>query len=364
MDVMGMAIYSYWKLYGAQKLYDSWNESLKADKKLLLVIEERFKNGDAAKTEVLEAKSDILYREAEVINMKTKLQEVQNDMLTLLNVPVNKNEDIRFTLLDKPDVNSSEELLTLDQYFEISLEKWPEFMITTEKIKREEIKKRYAENQTSAQLDLTAKVWLSGLDDSGKNAVRNTLKTDFTSWYVGFEYSIPLFEDHKATNQVKISRLQKQQIELEYQSLYKGLYNALSTKLAKVIDSKKQLTLYLGGSEIKDELLMYTRDKLAMGEASVRELILQEEDQINYHRKMFQTMLDWKYAQIALDKSVGTLFDKYYSYDDIKRIQPTRYDDILTNDTFGQKESKGELIAEISLSYDKESDFEKSLKAK
>ncbi len=364
MDVMGMAIYTYWKLYGAQKLYDSWNESLKADKKLLLVIEERFKNGDAAKTEVLEAKSDILYREAEVINMRTKLKEVHNDMLTLLNVPVNQNEAIKFTLLDKPDVNGSEELLTLEEYFQISLENWPEFMITTEKIKREEIKKRYAQNQTSAQLDLTAKAWLSGLDDNGRNALRDTVKTDFTSWYVGFEYSVALFEDHKAINQVKISRLQKQQIELEYQSLYKGLYNALSTKLTKVIDSKNQLTLYLDALEIKDELLTYTRNKLEMGEASVRELILQEEDQINYHRKMFQTMLDWKYAQIALDKSVGTLFDKYYSFDDIKQLQPTRYDDVLTNDAFGQRESKGELMAEISLFYDKESDFEKSLKEK
>ena len=77
MDLLGTTIQIYWKLYGAQKICDSWLNSILISEKSIVDIENRVKAGKLPETELLEAKSGLLQRRTELYAARSRMVEIQ-----------------------------------------------------------------------------------------------------------------------------------------------------------------------------------------------------------------------------------------------------------------------------------------------
>ncbi len=337
MDIMGSAIHIYWKLYAANELKRSWEKSLDINRKAISILEQKAKSGDIPYSEVLEAKNGIMTREAEYNKMSVKSIEIKNEILTMLNVSVQANRDIDFKLLETPFLTKNQNF-SLEEYYENALNNWPEFAIVKEKLKKETFQVKVAKNQSKPKLDLVGSASTATLSDEREMRL---YEDEFLSWSVGLQFNIPISND-RAKSMTHMAKLKKQQVELELNTLEKGLLNAISTKLEVLVNSKKQVEYFQNGLAIKNQLLDYERKGFSLGEKNIRDILIQEEDIITYQRKLFNTIIDWKLAQASLDKAVGILFSKYFSFEDIERIKNIKMKDKLTNTDFGNfQKTKG-----------------------
>ena len=331
MDLMGSVIQTYWKYYGAKQLQTSWTKSLKINKKTIKLLEQRALSGDVAYSEVLEAKSAAMIREAELKNMDSEVVKIKNDILTLLNVPASSNKNIEFNLLDTPNTNSTN-YLSVEDYYTTAMINWPELAIAKEKLKKENLQIELTKDLSRPQFDLVTSASSTTLSDKRENQF---YEDDFVTWSVGLQFSMPILNT-QSKSALEMAKLKKKQVELEIQTLDKGLYNAITTKLESLNSSKDQVISYQNGLELKQELYEYVQKAFNLGEKSIRDTLVQEEDIINYQRKLFNSIIDWKLSEASLDKAAGTLFDKYLSYDDINKLNDIQINDILDNNTFGK----------------------------
>lgn len=330
VDMMGSVIQTYWKFYGAKQLQKSYEQSISINKQTIKLLEQKVKSGDIAYSEVLEARSAMMIREADLQKMRSEVSKIKNDIFTLLNVSVELNEDIIFDLID--DYNSNSEQLTVDEYYKEAIYTWPEFAIAKERLKKEEIQLKATTNEIKPQLDFVATASTTTLDDERSYKFTDT---EFLTWSVGLQFSIPIFDD-QSKSVMNMAKLKKKQVELEIKTLDKGLYNAISTKLDSLLKSEKQVSLYQDGLNLKQELYEYMQKSFLMGEKSIKDVLTQEEDILEYKRKLFGTIIDWKLSQASLDKAVGTLFDNYLTKQDLDSIKDREYTDKLSNDSFGE----------------------------
>ena len=339
MDMMGSVIQTYWKFYATKQLQISYKKSIEINKKTIELLIQKELSGDIAYSEVLEAKSATMMREAELKRVESELTKIKNDVLTLLNVSVQSHQDIVFNLIDEIDLNSDHIELSLEEYYTQAVQNWPELSIAKEKLKKEELQLEITKNQIKPQLDFVAIASSATLDDESNYRY---YENDFITWSVGLQFSIPIFDD-QSTSVLNMTKIKKRQIELEIQTLDNSLYNAISTKLNTLKNSKKQVVFYQDGLDIKKKLYGYTKKSFDAGAVSIKDVLMQESDIIEYQRKLFSTILDYKLAQVSLDKAVGSLFDNYLSAQEIKNLQDIELTQTLSNDSFGQVVTQGLL---------------------
>jgi outer membrane protein len=331
MDIIGSVIQTYWKFYGTQQLKNSWEKSLKITKKDLNIITQKYKAGDISYGEVLEAKSALLSKQAEFNRLSSKLEDIRSELFTLLNVSFQDNKNIKFNLLDNPK-KANLENLNINELYRLTLKNWPEFKSLERQLLKEDLNIKNAKEQLQPELNLVSTLSSDTLDDERN---KRFYDSKFRSWSVGLQFSTPLNYD-KEKEALNMSLLKKKQLQTELSSLHKGIYNAVSTKLQSLNSSKYQLESYTKGLELKEESLTYDRKSFELGAKSIRDVLKTEEEIIDYKRKLYNAIIEWKISEATLQKAIGTLIDQFISIKDISNLSNQEYSNILDNNTFGK----------------------------
>jgi len=310
MELVGVTVQYYWKLYGAQKIRQSWENSLGIAESVMKDIALRVREGKIAKTEWLEAQSSIGIRRSELYNAESKVVEAQNQLFTLLNVSVSDNKDVRFLVQDDPLGNYSE-ILDGGDYIKMALENWPEYKIAKKNVDKEKVQLNYTENQMLPQLDLIGTVALNSLDENRRESLREVVTDKFVSWSVGVKLSRPLLDNARARSDRSMARLRTRQAELEIQALEKGLSNSVYSKVDALKSLQAQWKEYEKGLGVRAQLLDIERIKLKTGRIGLKDLLNQEEEYVGYQRKALNCLVNYKLAEAMLDIASGSILKKY-----------------------------------------------------
>lgn len=309
MELQGLTIQLYWKYYGAKKICESWEKSLALAQKDYQTLEMMAKSGKIANTEVLEAQTAINFRKSEYENAKTKLFEVKNQLLTLLNIEYSNGQNLNFVLENEPNNELSSTNLPQD-YVNSALEKWPELMNAKRNIQKAQLQKKYALNQTLPELNLLTDVEKTALQSDRKDALDKALGSQFVSWSVGVKLTVPINNDQAKSN-YRIATLRLIQAQSDMATLKNNLINSIMTKIDNVKSSKTQYQLYKENLGIQEYLLQVERDKLMLGKANVKQLLQKEEDYMNDQRKYLSSIIGWKTSEALLEITAGNLLSKY-----------------------------------------------------
>ncbi|MBN2781748.1 MAG: TolC family protein, partial [Campylobacterales bacterium] len=309
MDLVGITIQYYWKLYGIQEIYKSWEESLEVAKKQLRDVELKVKSGKAARTDLLTIKSAIAQRNIELESTKSKMVEIEQQILTLLNIPASTAKNIRFELTTKPDEDDIT-VPTLEESFKESLAYWPEFKKMESELKLADIKVNYAQSQIKPQLDITANVNTSSMDKTTAESFHTVITDEYLSWYAGFEFSIPL-DNTYAKNNLDIERLNRLQAQKFIESLSLRLNNELSIKIEQLKSAIKQMQEYDSGIVLQRSILEAEFIKLEYGKIALKDLLEEQDKYISFQRKLLNNMVELKISNAILQKATGKLLDRF-----------------------------------------------------
>jgi outer membrane protein len=310
MELVGVTIQLYWKLYGAQQIAQSWETSLKIAEDSLTDIEMRAAGGKIAGTEVLEAQSSVNARRSELLGARSKAVEAQNQLMTLLNVSASENKGIRLIPKDNP-FGDYAEILSTDEYVRLALERWPEYKIAKKAVEKERIQVKAARDQLLPKLNLVGSVSTAGLNSDRSGSMKDVGDDKFLSWSVGVKLNIPIFGNMQSKSGLSIAKMRARQAENELEAFVKSLNNSIHSKVEALQSFKGQLLEYEKGLKVMDRLLEAERIKFKSGRTNLKGLFAKEEDYINYQRKVLSAVVNYRIAEASLEIAMGNILAKY-----------------------------------------------------
>ncbi len=309
MDVIGLVIQNYWKLYGAQKLNSSWEESLKLAEKQLEDLKVRVESGNAASTDLLSLESAIALRKIEISSNKAQMEQIQIQLLNALSISVGEHGPVKLIALDEPEI-SHQVLPDLESGITLARQYWPEFQIVEEKVRMETVKAKYAANQVEPRFDFVGGVKNKNLTETSQSVFGKTFSGEHMSWYIGAEYSIPLGNMAARANEV-IANVRLDQARLERDALDRTLSNGIYEKLIQIDSLKEQLKLFEDGIKLEREQAKIQNELLGFGRIPIRNVLEQQEKLIDYERRLSNAVVQLKLGEASLQKAVGTLLTRF-----------------------------------------------------
>lgn len=308
-DLVGVSIQAYWQLYGAKEVYKKWENLVEITQKNLSTIRDLVKIGKVAQTEEMMIENTLYLRQSELLNAKDKVTEIENQILTLLNIQKIRNQNL-IILFDEKNIKDKD-YYELEDVYQQAISNWEEYLTAQEKLKYAILQKDYYKNQLLPELNLKASGDLQKLDSQFEESYSNFDDTKHNTWNVGMELKIPIFGNERATKDYENACLEVLKSKIEMDSLTKTLKNSLDIKVEKVNNTRKQVEYDEKGLTIKRELLKYENIKMLKGKSSVGDLLREEEKLIEYEIKMYEKLIDLKVSEAILDKTAGVLLKKY-----------------------------------------------------
>ncbi|MFT5662279.1 MAG: outer membrane protein [Sulfurimonas sp.] len=309
MDLIGTVIQLYWKLYGTYKLYLSWENSLGIANEQLVKIKSGLKYGTRSNLELFSAQKSVSLRKVQLYNTKTSIFDIQNKILNLLSLSSSNNDNILFIPIDTASIDK----ITIPEFrvsYEAAVTNWPELEILEKKLHISKLQVEYAEDQLLPQLDFTFGVNKRSLNIDSHDARKDLIDEDFTSWSSGLELTIPIFNDY-AKQSHEMEKLKYLQSSLELNQLKRTLDNGLHSKIINLKNNKISYYEYLNGILFQDKLVNIEYERLNLGMSSIIEVFEQQENLIQYKRKLFNNLVDLKLSEASLQKATGVLLDRF-----------------------------------------------------
>jgi outer membrane protein TolC len=329
MNLIASTVKTYWTLYGTQKLYESWKNSLVVAQKGLKNIKLLALNGKMPETDVIEVRSAILHRKTEILALKSRIIELQDKIMSLLNLSVMANPNIILITKDSPHIEKKVKVDPLSVSFEKALNNLPELELIKLKYKQEKLKNSYSENQLLPDLSIQAGISTAGLGSLDSTARKDAFSDKYTSYNVGLSLEMPIGGNKQAKENLAISKLKLLDAKLEIESSKRMLNNVLNTKRKQLLNQQDRLDLYKENMSFNTDLLNIELKKLRSGRADIRDVFDYEEKVILSQRKLLNSIINWKLSEALLDKSTGELFKKYKIRVDVNRAGYSMIEDKL-----------------------------------
>jgi len=187
----------------------------------------------------------------------------------------------------------------------------PEYLATSRKIERENIRIEYAKNQSWPQLDLKASYGLNGLDSTASGAWRDLEDADFDSWSIGLELRIPLRGGLEGKSQLEKVKLQKKQALLELKAIEVSLANSVDSAVQNVANAGEQVHYSFQVVDLEKRLLDVELLRLAAGKSNSRLVLDKEEDYREAQEAQLDSLMNYNNAILDLELAQGVLLMRH-----------------------------------------------------
>lgn len=332
MNLISTVLNIYWKFYGTLRLSQSLEESIKLNQKIYEVLLKSFKKGEVDHNKVLEVENELYLKKAEYNNVNSALNEIQNQMLDLLNIS-KKNGKVLFNPIENPNDNIVE-YLSINSYFEQSLDNLVEIQNLNAQIKKQKIETKIAENSIKPELNF---IFYTDSQTYKYDRTYDYYDRDFITWNAGLQLKVPLTID-KNKKYMEMTKIKETQLELQLNSIENNIYNAIDTKLTDLVMLKKQLENYEVALKLKEKMISNLTQALEHGEINIKELIDEQNKLIQLKKAYYKIIVEWKLSEASLNKAIGKLTNRYISENEIGFIKKANISQELNQNNFGKIE--------------------------
>ncbi|AEG31124.1 TolC family protein [Thiomicrospira cyclica] len=301
---------AYWQLYRVEQVQQMRVESLENAQKTYADLERRVRAGQLPETTLLEARSNILSRQAELDASLHAYQDAKTRLTTLLNISA-AEQDVTIKLLDEPVATALALQGSFEAYFDTVLASWPSYAVALKRadVQMEQLKS--ARDELKPQLDLLMGYSTNGLGfDYGKSAEKQ-FSTDFPSWFAGLSLTMPLQGNKRARGQELAALTRLSQSEIDAQAIRTGLANDLQNRLIQVERSHDELMGYQDNVALLKELLRIERELFDAGSRRLSD-VYDREDRLNRGMQQYiDAKVKFEIAKLSLQLAEGSLLGNF-----------------------------------------------------
>ena len=302
LQIMENAESAYWNLAYAYEVHDVRVASQEVAEKLLEENHERERVGLATNIDVLQSQVFLATSQEAVITAAALIQDSQDRLFR--HMGSNEYPEGSVPVEQLPDLST--EVIGTSTALNTILSNNPNYLQQKLNIEAWELSVKASRNRTLPQVDLTAGLGFSGVDDSLTDSYGSTLDRDGYDWSAGIEFRIPWGQrSDKARYQQTRNNLYREQLRLEdiqqdIKVINRSNWRNWVTGIERVKAAKLSLDLAV-------EQFDRERTKYESGLATFRELLQAREDQDEANLRYLGSILDAVKADIinmALDASL------------------------------------------------------------
>ncbi len=306
----GEALRAYWQLYRAQENLQISELALLNANQILEDVLIRVERGWSPRTDLLEARSAIAAREADLARFTGLMDEVRSRILTLLNVAGSVPADLRFRAGSGSDITDGFPGDAPDVRLNRAMENWPGLIVAEKTRDQEDIRLKYARNQRLPKLDLVGGYSLHSLDEKAKKAFDDAWSNHHPSWYVGLNIEAPL-GNRQAGSQFEAQKTRVLQADLEIEYIRNSLTNELNARWKQLLSAHQEVLKMAHDVELRKELLAAEQAQYKRGRAPLRRVFERENEVNESKRRQVESIVRMELARVSLMLADVSLLDEY-----------------------------------------------------
>ncbi len=317
---------AYWDLLAAREGLRIAKLSLKRAQDQLALNRRKVEVGTLAPIEITQAEAQVASKEEGVILSETTLQDAQDDLLRLLAVP---ESDPMWAAVVSPVDRPVFEDVTVD--LNASLEKAfasrPDLYRARQAVRDRRLSEKVARRGVRHQLDLNGGYSPSGsslseIDFSDPlnpiilttpslgDSFSNLPNLDDYSWNAQLTYRVPIGNRLAKAGYAR-AKLSTQQADTDLRNLEQTVRVEVRKAARAVESSVKRVYAARANTKLQRKKLEAEEKKFENGMSTSFEVLTFQDDLANAELSEVNALLDYLKALVALEKSQGTLLEKY-----------------------------------------------------
>jgi outer membrane protein TolC len=264
----------YWNLVFSREDLKVQQKSVERAKDLERRVKAQVDVGTMAPIEILQAKSEVASREEAVIQAHKLIQDNQDNLKNILNIPFDSPEGLKeIQPLDSPrflvetPVSLRDSILT-------AIKNRPDYLKKRKELNNKHIQVKFNENQLYPTLDLVASFGLNGI--SGRDVgvspfsgaygrdIERTFSGDASTWEGGFLFKYPL-GNREAESRLAVSKLETSQLLMNIKDLEKTIVVEVREAVRLINTTKKRVQAARVARKLAEEKLSAEEKKFEVG---------------------------------------------------------------------------------------------------
>jgi outer membrane protein TolC len=277
--VSAEALTAYWQLQRANAVAEVLRRSRDTAASLLRDVESRVEAGRSAPLGVLEARSVLMLREAELSRAAQTRQDAEARIKALLRVgsEANRATPLRIEADTDPSSFAHEPDMSAAAIGR-AIDRWPAVRIAALRRDQALLRLKFAENQRRPNLELQASYGTSGQGFDSSRIKEEALTTRYPEWTVGLNYEMPLNGSRKATGQYEAQWLRVRQASEELLAVRSGLAVDLQSRLQQLRPARDEIAKLREEVDTRRRLVELETMQVRMGVTRLGQLLTREQE--------------------------------------------------------------------------------------
>ncbi len=297
-------IAAYWTLAYDRRTLDVRRLSLAQADSLLAYNRKGFELGVLIESDVLEAQSERLRRQQELLDQESAIRDDEDTLRRLLNVVGADGWEGAILTGDEFPERASEP--DPDAVLEDALANRPEYLGALTTIERASLTEVVAENSTRPGLDLNAQYRLNGSGASYGKVVDKLGDAEEYGWNVGLLFSYPL-RNRSAHADLEQRHIDRRRAELSLKDLEQTIAVELRSAARNIASTRERIEVARTEVEVNDRKLR-TEEERYRNHLSTSYYVLQfQRDLADARGNLNRAVVDRLVAVAAFERARGTL---------------------------------------------------------
>lgn len=319
LDVIADVEIAYWNLAFAKAARELIASNLELAESLLEENEERRRLGIVTKLEVLQAQTELLNQQEDIIQAE-RLIDDNKDTLRRVIGRVSMMSDLQGDIAVAPLSRQLPPLRPIGEVVRDTILADADAQAQEKAIEVARINKLLAEDDTKPQLDFVGRVDYLGRDDDGEEAYRGAYRADGYNWTAGLEVRFPWgFREARARTR-QAQRDLDQEIVLLYDIKQQ---KALAARNAwrEVQSGMKRIGVTAQSLSANEEAFEQERARFGSGLTAYRRVLEAQRDLDQARRNHLVAIIDSTRALVRMSRIDGTILARNgYTWEQLDRL--------------------------------------------
>jgi outer membrane protein TolC len=308
MEIVAEVQSAYWDIVAAIENLRVTERSLGLAQDLLKENRIRLEVGTMAPLEVVQAETGVAQREEEVIVARSLVENAEDNLKRLLNLPKDAEEwKMRIEPTDRPVIVEKE--VDLLSQLKMAFERRPDYKRSLVVIENAAINEQFARNQLLPSVDLNGEYQFRAVDSEFHGAFDDIERGTSPSWLLGATAEYPI-GNRAARGGHRKAQLERLQVEKESENLRLSIIVEVNKAVRGIETSLKLIEATRKGTELAQESLEAERKKLEVGVSTSHDVLEFEEELTDAERREIVARIGYRKALINLGVAAGTILEE------------------------------------------------------
>lgn len=319
MDTLVQVEAVYWELLFTRRDVEVRRQGLELAREVLRVEEARYEQRLTRKLEVSRALAAVAVRQAELIRTKSRVRDLSDQLITLINDPqMTAVENLQLLPTDEPPVDGPP--LNYHGAIMTAIERRPELQQQRAELRSQEHLGRFYRNQLLPRLDFSFLWRRNSLGGDFGDAFKDELTGRYTDYSFGLVFEVPI-GNRRAEAEQRRNRLEYEQRLLQLERTTRDVILEVNTMIREIETNIEEIAATRQAEIAAAETLEGEKARYEVGEVTNTEYLRAQRDFEEAQRNHLQATTRLSVALIRLQRAQGSLLE----YNNI-HVVPEDYD--------------------------------------